>query len=141
MLLKYFTVPIVTGIFSAGMFSVAAYVFYNSYKTASWPSTEGRIHYSDERKRGSTSGPKGPVLSVTVHEAIYTYTVNGYEHYGTAPINSVEAESPSKAIKVYYNSNNPSQSILYNGVHWPYIIGFSFMGILSAYVAYSWRKP
>jgi len=141
MLLKYFTVTNVVGLFSVGMFSIAIFAFYSSYITSSWLSTEGRITYSDARKLGSSQGPKGPVLSVTINEAKYTYHVNEFEYYGHAPVNSKESKTSNKTIEVYYNPNNPSQSTLYNGINWPYIIGFSFMGALFAYVAYSWKNP
>ena len=141
MLLKYFTVTNVVGLFSMGMFSIAIFAFYSSYTASSWPSTEGHISYSNARKLGGSTGPKGPVLSVTITEAIYTYRVNDYEYYGHAPVNSKESKTPNQTIEVYYNPNNPNQSILYNGINWPYIIGFSFMGVLFAYVAYSWKKP
>jgi hypothetical protein len=141
MISKYFTVSNVVGLFSVGMFSIAVFVFYSSYITSSWPLTEGRITYSDARKLGGSSGPKGPVLSVTINEAIYTYHVNDYEYFGHAPVNSKESKTPNQTIQVYYNPNNPSQSVLYNGINWPYIMGFSFAGMLFAYVAYSRQKP
>ena len=59
MLLKYFTVTNVVGLFSMGMFSIAIFAFYSSYTASSWPSTEGHISYSDARKLGGSTEKQG----------------------------------------------------------------------------------
>ena len=139
--LKYVTVRSVLGVFSVGALSVSIYILISSHLTSSWPSTEGHIIYTDARNLGASTGPKGPVLSVTVDKAMYSYTVDYYEYYGHAAINSEMTKLSKHSLEVYYNPNNPAQSILYNGINWPFTAGFAFLGALFAYVAYSWRKP
>jgi len=120
------------------MLFLSIYTFYYSWLTLSWPSTEGKISYIENNQKGSTSAPKGPLFTVNVTEAFYTYTADDQDFYGYTSINS--SFNKSKNITVYYNPKEPSESTTHYGINWSYSLTFLLGSIIIGIVAYLWHK-
>jgi len=119
------------------MLFLSIYTFYYSWLTLTWPSTEGKISYIENDQKGSTSGPKGPLFTVNVTEAFYSYTVDGQGFYGYTPINS--NSNKSKNITVYYNPKEPSESTTFYGINWVYSLTFFLGSIIIGAAACFWH--
>ena len=139
MLIKYFTLSIVTGLFSIGAFISASVVFYESYSTKSWSKTHGEIYSSGSQTFGANQGAKSAPMTVNVQSATYTYIVDDWYYYGDAAINrNIDINKP---ITVYFNPKNPSQSTLHAGINWPYFLLLILVGFILGYAAVLWRDP
>ena len=139
MISKHFTITRLLSLFSAIAFIFAFYILYSSWLTLSWPSTIAKISHIATSTKGTTPGPKGPLMKITVNEASYSYVVNYEVFFGYTVVNSKNNIKHGSEIKIYYNPNNPQQSTTHAGINWAYFTSFISAGIILGFGAYAWH--
>ena len=117
-----FAIPVIFFIVTLAPFSYSAYYFYKAVTSSTWPSTQGRIIECNYRQSNELKSPNTLAIK-------YSYTV-GNQHYNGSTINFddgmndtarsiLACKFPVGAIvKVYYNPQKPSDSVLIKGFRW-----------------------
>jgi hypothetical protein len=129
-----------------GWFAYSAIGFTKAIMTKSWPSTGGTVISSDIKRGTSSKG--SPKYSLDIN---YTYKI-GNEEFQSNRYSSTNARGTSQwareeitrypansAVKVYYNPENPKESVLEPGLHsddyWMTLISsIGFVLVLLAFI-------
>ena len=134
-----FSTPIIFFIVVIAPFSYSAYYFYKAIASSNWPSAPGRIinckySHSNEVKSPDTLAVK---YSYTVGKQYYNgSTINFDDGMNDTARSILACKFPSGAnVKVYYNPESPSDSVLIKGFNWSGHFIFYFTSFLIIFTA------
>jgi hypothetical protein len=129
-----------------GAIAVAGYFFLKSQRTRDWPSVEGVITKSSTRiqREPGTSG-----TPTTIADVWYTFVIDGVEFRNdTISLSQYGSSSASHAVKearrypvgsrvmIYYNPENPFDSVLEHKTPWVFIGLFAGLGSILIYIGF-----
>jgi hypothetical protein len=128
-----------------GAITGAAFFYIEGKSTVKWPSVEGMVIKSDTRiqkEPGKSSTP------TTIADVWYAYSVDGVQYqndtishaqYGSSSATHAVREAhkypEGSRLVVYYNPENPNDSILEHKMPWIFIGLFAGLGILCFFIA------
>lgn len=130
-----------------GILALLTYFAVRAVKSASWPSTAGVLLKKGTREHISRDIQTDRVGWSSIHADVeYSYEVNGVEYISKRATFSDMVVKPMSALNalleeylasdrvtVYYNPQNPKDSVLLPGARiWnftPMVTGFGFLGV------------
>lgn len=138
-------VGLVVLLVAIGAVAGAGYLYLKSRSTRNWPAVSGLITKSGTR---SQYGPNDSGAPTTIADVWYTYTVDGIAyHNDTISRAQYGTNDPSHAVKearrypagrkviVYYNPEDPQDSILEHKTPWGFIGIFAGLGTILIFIS------